>query len=139
MPRHVHPHRVRYREVDPMGLVYHVHCLDWFEAARTEALRSSGISYREIEESGVSMPVVDLAVRYHRPVRYDDRIEIGVTWTGEAPVARIRFDYEVRREDEPDVLVSGHVTLCFVDRASGRPVRAPGMLRDALERLALPS
>jgi acyl-CoA thioester hydrolase len=85
------------------------------------------------------MPVVDLAVRYHRPVRYDDRIEIGVTWTGEAPVARIRFDYEVRREDEPDVLVSGHVTLCFVDRASGRPVRAPGMLRDALERLALPS
>jgi len=135
MPQYIHRHRVRYRESDPMGIVYHTHCIDWFEAARTEALRSSGIAYRDLEESGLIMPVVDLAVRYRRPVRYDDRIEIRTAWSDAPPATRLRFDYEVRREGEPEVLVEGHVTLCFVDRASGRPIRAPEPVRDALGRV----
>ncbi len=135
MAAYLHRHRVRYREADPMGIVYHSHCLDWFEAARTEALRISGFSYAELERNGTSMPVVDLAVRYHRAVRYDDLLEITVSWGDEPPVTRIRFEYEVRREDEPDLLVSGHVTLCFLDRETGKPVRAPDALRAALGRI----
>jgi len=129
-------HRVRYRETDPMGVVYHVHCIDWFEAARTEALRTSGVSYAEVERAGIFMPVVDLAVRYRRAVLYDDCVEITVSWPDEPPVTRIRFDYEVRREGESEVLIDGHVTLCFLDRTTKRPVRAPETLRAAMQRIS---
>ncbi len=128
----VYRHRVRYRECDPMGVVYHAHYIDYFEAARTEALREMGMSYKELEASGVIMPVVDLAVRYRRPARYDDVLEITCSFS-EVPTMRLRIEYEVRREGEPEVLATGHVTLCFVDVARGRPIPAPPAVRALFE------
>ena len=130
--RHVHRHRVRYRECDPMGVVYHTHVLDWFEAARTEALREAGLPYRELEESGIIMPVVEAHLQYHASVRYDDLIEIEAVFA-EAPRVRVPIDYAVRRTGEDAVLISGRVTLCFVDRERGRPVPPPVAVRAALE------
>lgn len=133
-----HLHRVRYRECDPMGVVYHAHFVDYFEAARTEALRAAGLPYREIEESGVIMPVVDLAVRYLRPARYDDLLEIRARFP-EPPSARVRIEYEVRRlEPEPSdaPLVTGTVVLAFVDAARNRPIRAPQAVQDAFTQPA---
>ena len=126
----VHRHRVRYRECDPMGVVYHAHVLDWFEAARTEALREAGLPYRELEASGVVMPVVEVVVRYHASVRYDDVVEVEASFPSVG--VRVPVDYAVRREGEEGVLISGRVTLCFVDAASGRPVRPPDAVRAAL-------
>lgn len=131
-----HLHRVRYRECDPMGVVYHAHFADYFEAARTEALREAGLPYRALEESGLIMPVVELAIRYHRPARYDDLLEIRTRFP-EPPTARIRIEYEVRRvepEREEAPLVTGTVVLAFVDAARGRPIRAPQAILDALSR-----
>lgn len=130
---YVHRHRVRYRECDPMGVVYHAHVLDWFEAARTEALRSAGLPYRQIEESGVIMPVVEATVRYHASVRYDDLVEVEARFP-EPPRVRVPVDYAVRRAGEAEVLISGRVTLCFVDAARGRPVPAPALVREAFKR-----
>lgn len=130
--RYVYTHRVRYRECDPMGVAYHTHALDWFEAARTEALRSAGLPYRELEASGVIMPVVEATVRYHASVRYDDLIAVEARFTDVG--VRVPIDYAVRREGEEAVLVSGRVTLCFVDAARGRPVPAPALVREALAR-----
>lgn len=129
---HHYRHRVRYRECDPMGVVYHAHVLDWFEAARTEALRSAGLPYRELEESGVIMPVVEAAVRYHRSVHYDDLIEIEATFP-EVGV-RVPVDYAVRVAGEDRVRISGRVTLCFVDAERGRPVPPPASVRAAFDR-----
>ena len=70
------------------------------------------------------MPVVDLAVQYRRPARYDDVVEITSIIT-EVPSTRVRIAYEVRRDGEPELLATGHVTLCFVDTARNRPIRAP--------------
>lgn len=126
-------HRVRYRECDPMGVVYHAHYIDYFEAARTEALRYMGIVYKELEEQGIQMPTVDLAVRYRKPARYDDLLEIRVLLK-EKPSMRIRIDYEVRRTGEPDILTTGHVTLCFMDVARQRPVLAPEAFADVYDR-----
>ena len=126
----VHRHRVRYRECDPMGVVYHAHVLDWFEAARTEALREAGLPYRELEASGVVMPVVEVAVRYHASVRYDDVVEVEASFPSVG--VRVPVDYAVRREGEEAVLISGRVTLCFVDPARGRPVGPPESVRAAL-------
>ena len=133
MFEYVYRHRVRYRECDPMGLVYHTHYIDYFEASRTEALRAMGLAYKDLEASGVIMPVVDLAVHYRRPARYDDLLEI-TSRIAEVPSSRVRIDYEVRRAGEPAVLVTGHVTLCFVDAARNRPIRAPEPVAEAFAR-----
>ena len=132
-------HRVRYRECDPMGVVYHTHFVDYFEAARTEALREMGLAYKALEDRGVMMPVVDLGVQFKRPAHYDDELVIRAMFS-EAPSSSITITYEVRRAGEAQVLVTGHVTLCFVDAERRRPVRAPddvqALFETALARAA---
>ena len=107
-----------------MGVVYHTHVLDWFEAARTEALREAGMPYKTLEDNGIIMPVVEATVRYHSSVYYDDLIEVEAVFP-EAPRVRVPIDYAVRRAGEDGVLLSGRVTLCFVDPERGRPIPAP--------------
>ncbi len=133
MYEYVHQHRVRYRECDPMGVVYHAHYLDYFEAARTEALRDLGIAYRDMEDRGIIMPVVNLDVQYKRPARYDDLLDI-VTRFETMPSVRVPITYAVRRAGETDVLVSGQVTLCFMDAARHHPTRPPDVIRHTFER-----
>lgn len=125
-------HRVRYRECDPMGVVYHSHYLDYFEAARTEALRAMGLPYKTLEAQGLFMPVIDLAVQYKRPARYDDLLEINACFD-EVPRVRVPIFYEVRRVGDPTLLISGHVTLCFFDQERQRPTSAPPAVRTLFE------
>jgi len=134
MITHLYRHRVRYRECDPMGVVYHTHYLDYFEFARTEALREMGLAYKELEKEGIIMPVIDLAVQYKRPAHYDDLLEIHTVFADDMPRLRVRIDYEVRRAGEMVVLATGHVTLCFVDAARQRPVAAPASVVAVFER-----
>ena len=131
--RYNHEHRVRYRECDPMGIVYHAHYIDMFEAARTEALRATGVSYRQLEEKGYFMPVLDLSVKYNSPARYDDLLIVQCDVTLSDSRVRILFDYEVRRKGESPLLVSGHVRLCFFDRQRERPCPAPEWLLEAMD------
>ncbi len=126
-------HRVRYRECDPMGYVYHTHYLDYFEVTRTEALREMGLAYKTLEEAGVIMPVIEACLQYKRPAHYDDLLEI-TCLIREAPRMRLRLDYEVRRVEEPTVLTTGHVTICFVDAARNRPIPAPPMIVSVFEQ-----
>lgn len=133
MIRHVYQHRVRYRECDPMGMVYHAHYVDYLEAARTEALRTLGLPYRELEAAHIIMPVVDLSLRFHRPAYYDELLDV-ITIIRERPRVRLHLDYEVRRHETQELLVTGHVTLCFVDRTRNRPIRAPQALLGVLQK-----
>ncbi|HZH41061.1 MAG TPA: thioesterase family protein, partial [Gemmatimonadales bacterium] len=64
-------HRVNYSETDQMGLVYHANYVIWLDMARTEHLRGTGVTYKEMEEQGVYLAVTDLQVRYRRAARYD--------------------------------------------------------------------
>lgn len=122
---HTYRHRVRFRECDKMGVVYHVHYLDWFEVARTEALRDLGFPYKQIEESGYILPVTDLAAKFHQPARYDDEIIVETRVSISKSAVRITCEYVIRREKEDLKLVTGHVTLCFFDPKRSRPVSAP--------------
>lgn len=123
-------HRVRYRECDPMGIVYHTHYLDYFEAGRTEALRNLGLPYRDLESQGIIMPVVDVDVRYRGPAHYDDMLVVEVTFD-EMPSVRVPIDYTVHREGESETLVTGHTTLCFMNAERRRPISAPAPIRSA--------
>ncbi|MEP0545399.1 MAG: thioesterase family protein [Rhodothermales bacterium] len=138
MIEHVYRHRVRYREVDPMSVVYHAHYVDYFEAARTEALRAHGLPYKALEDAGIIMPVVDLNVRYLLPARYDELLEVTVRFP-ETPTVRVRAEYEVRRAGDPTLLVTGTVVLCFFDTVRRRPIRAPQPLLDVFARADSPA
>ncbi len=136
MLTYMYYHRVRYRECDPMRVVYHTHYLDFFEAARTEALRSFGLPYKAVEDAGIVMPVTDVRLKYHGSGLYDDELQIKCLFP-EMPTVRIPIDYEVRRMvngvPEPKLLVEGRVTLCFVDVKRRRPVRIPDMIKSVFE------
>ena len=108
-----------------MGIAYHVHYLDWFEYARTEALRDAGVPYKEIEESGISLPVTHLEIDYKHPARYDEEIIVETIPELSASTVRISCHYRILRERDEHVLATGRVDLAFLDPVRGRPVRAP--------------
>ena len=121
--------RVRYAETDKMGVVYYANYFIWFEVARTDLLRTLGWSYREMELSGVSLPVIEAHCEYARPARYDDEIEIRTTGRLLSPV-RMEFNYEVRLTTDATVAATGRTTHASVDQ-SGRPCRMPERVREA--------
>ena len=86
--------RVRYCECDPMGVAHHASYVPWLEIGRTELLRQSGISYAALEEQGILLVIVKMEVRYRKPVRYDDLLQIRTLWTGGSRV-KIEHSYEV--------------------------------------------
>lgn len=85
-------HRVYYNETDQMGRVYHANFLFWMEKARTEWLREKGISYKELEETGVMLPVKELAIEYLNPVNYDEEVIIDVE-IEEFTRIKVKFNY----------------------------------------------
>jgi acyl-CoA thioester hydrolase len=120
--------RARYAETDRMGVVYYANYLVWFEVGRTEWLRDTGWSYREMEHDGVALPVIEVHCDYRRAARYDDEVEIRTKATLVTPV-RIRFDYELRRSGDAIALATGHTVHAALD-PDGRPCRLPARVRE---------
>jgi acyl-CoA thioester hydrolase len=114
-----------------MGVVYHANYLIWFEVARTDLLRHSGWTYKEMEQDGFSLPVVEAHCTYRQPARYDDMIEIQTLGTRLSPV-RVRFDYDVVRAADGTVLATGHTVHASID-ASQRPRRLPDRVLELLK------
>jgi acyl-CoA thioester hydrolase len=113
--------RVRYGEVDRMGVVYHANYLVYFEQGRTEYLRSLGGTYRRFEEEGHLLVVAETGVRHLKPAQYDDLLTVR-TRLSEIRKVRMRFDYEVLLDAEP--IASGFTVLACTD-TRGRPRRLP--------------
>jgi acyl-CoA thioester hydrolase len=128
MPSSISTLRVRYAETDKMGVVYYANYLVWFEVARTDLLRTLGWSYREMEHTGVSLPVIETHCEYHRPARYDDEIEIRTEGRMLSPV-RIEFRYDVFRQENRTLSASGRTVHAAVN-ADGRPCRLPPRIRE---------
>lgn len=125
--------RVRYCECDPMNVAHHAAYIPWLEIARTELLRDSGLSYAELEHAGVFLVVVSLEVKYRRPVRYDDVVEIRTRVKGGSKV-KIEHEYEVvvveragEKEFAAESAAIAHTTLACVD-AQGKIGMLPGWL-----------
>ena len=98
---HQHLLRVHYKATDQMGVVHHANYISWFEMGRTEMMRHLGIAYREMEDLGLLLPVLDVKVKYHKPAHYDDCVAVYTTLEEFSPI-RLTFKYEVRRVSEAD-------------------------------------
>ncbi|MFT4855020.1 MAG: acyl-CoA thioester hydrolase [Algoriphagus sp.] len=123
--------RVRYAETDQMGYVYYGNYAMYFEVARVEAMRSSGFSYKGMEDEGVMMPVLESNIRYLKPGKYDELLTIK-TRIPTLPGVRIRFEYEVFNEAN-ELITEGWTTLTFLKKDSHKPTRPPHNLLDLLK------
>jgi acyl-CoA thioester hydrolase len=110
-----------------MGVVYYANYLVWFEVGRTDLLRGSGWSYREMEIDGIGLPVIEAHCEYKQSARYDDEIDIRTTGTLLSP-ARVQFMYEVVRPADDATLATGRTVHAALDRG-GRPCRLPERVR----------
>jgi len=129
---HVTELRVRYAETDQMGVVYHANYLAWCEVGRTDWIRAAGMSYRDMERSGVGLAVADLQMRFHGSATYDDMIRVETRCT-EVRSRTVTFEYLVANAQTGARLVSASTRLVSVDR-EGRTVALPAEVRGVLER-----
>ena len=102
--------RVNYSETDQMGVVYHANYLVWFDRARTELMRDTGLTYKELEKQGVYLAVSDVHIRYLAPARYDDPVRIRC-WVRELASRRVTFGYAVDRTASGELLATGVTSL----------------------------
>ena len=123
--------RVRYGETDQMSFVYHGNYAQYFEMGRTEWLRKFGITYKNMEESGIMLPVISLNTNYLKPARYDDLLTLKTTLTNN-PLVKIKFDFEIHNEKN-ELLTTANATLAFISSITKKPTRAPEYL---LKKLA---
>jgi acyl-CoA thioester hydrolase len=98
--------RVRYQETDQMGIVHHSVYYIWFEMGRTEWMRERGMSYRDCEEKGWLLPLIESGCQYLHSAAYDDLIELETVMTPEQGVS-FRFEYTARKFPEGTVLAKG--------------------------------
>ena len=124
--------RVRYAETDQMGVVYHTNYLVWCEVGRTDFIRARGMSYSDMEKSGVGLAVSELSARYHSAARYDDMIRIRTTLT-DLRSRGITFEYLITHALTGQRLVTARTALVSID-ARGRPIALPASIRALFAR-----
>ncbi len=126
--------RVRYAETDRMGYCYYGNFATYFEVARVEALRELGVTYRQLEDEGVILPVLDFQIRYFKPAYYDEELRIE-TIIEEVNGARVYFSYKTFNEQN-EQLNQATSTLVFVDFSTKKPMTPPKHLFELLAEVA---
>ena len=128
--------RVNYSETDQMGVVYHANYLVWFDRARTEHLRTTGYTYREMEAEGVYLAVTEARLRFRRPALYDDLVRVRC-WVRDLASRRVTFGYAVERAASGELLATGETSLMALDR-DRNSTRIPEHVSERLEQVPDP-
>ena len=122
--------RVRYAETDQMGRAHHAHHLIWCESARTEWLRSRGVSYARLEEEGIYLPVSKARIDYRGAVGYDETVRVEA-WPSSVRSRALTFRYRLDRPSDGALLAEAETELVCTD-GEGRVRRFPDRLRTVL-------
>ncbi len=131
-----YPVRAQPHHTDYGGIVWHGTYVIWMEEARVECLRSIGIEFADLVALGCDLPVVELSLRYHRPIQLGMAAVVR-TRMAEVTGVRINWDYAIQSQDGEELYVTAHVTLVAVDREKGKILRSlPENVQSALARLA---
>ncbi len=122
--------RVRYGETDQMGYVYYGNYAMYYEVARAESLRNLGFAYKDLEASGIMLPVLENHTYFIAAAKYDDLLTIKVS-VPEKPGVKIGFRYEITNEN--DILINkGSTILAFVNMETGKPCKPPEVMQKLL-------
>ena len=123
--------RVRYGETDQMGYAYYGIYAQYYEVGRVDAMRLLGFSYKDVEERGILMPVVDYTISYKKPAFYDDEITIVTTLKQIPTGVKILFDYECYNSKN-ELLNTGKVTLVSINKSTNKMCKLPQWFIDAM-------
>ena len=118
--------RIRYSETDQMGVVYHGNYAQFFEMGRTEWLRSLGVTYKDMEISGIMLPFISLKCNFIKSALYDDVLTVETKLKKE-PLVKIEFDYVIRNKNK-EILCTGNTVLAFMDMKTNKPIKCPDTL-----------
>ena len=121
--------RVRYKDTDCMKVAYYGNYLTYFEVGRVEYLRQRGLAMSDVDQK-IHMPVVEAHVRYHRPARLDDLLDVRC-WIGEKKRASFRFAYEIKNE-RGDLVATGFTLHACQDPATARLIAVPAWLGEVM-------
>ncbi len=113
----------RYSETDQGGIVHNSVYPVYFEMGRTELMRANGIAYKDLEEAGYAMVIIELKVQYRRPAVYDEKLVLTTT-CGEVKRAKLTHNYRLWQPDTNITYTEGHTTLACIDK-NGKPQRIP--------------
>lgn len=127
-----HSVRVRYAETDPMKYVYYGNYATYLELGRVELFRSIGMSYDEIENRGIWLPVSEYKIKYLKPARYDELLTIKTTVKNK-PGVRIEFDYEIFNP-AGEKITTATTTLYFLDSTRDKIIKCPEFLMDLIDK-----
>lgn len=105
---------VRYAETDMMGIVHHSRYYPWFEVARTDFIKKTGVSYSGMEKMGIQLPLVETHARYLHGLRYEDEVLVTAE-LAEMKAAKCRFEYKVYKLPEKQLMSEGYTVHGFVD------------------------
>ncbi|WP_291563956.1 MULTISPECIES: acyl-CoA thioesterase [unclassified Clostridium] len=125
---------VRYGETDAMGVVHHANYYLYFEVAREDLIKELGISYKELEESGVMLPLVETQCKYMEAAKYDDNLVVEATISQLTPV-KVRVAYVIRREEDNKILAKGSTLQTFVDRKTFRIINLKNFNKELWDNL----
>ena len=126
--------RIYYRDIDQMGVVYYAHYFEYFEAARTELLRTIGLEVRHIEENGYFLPVLESNCKYKNGARFDDVIEVEAI-LAEKPEFKVRIDYKIILKGSEQEIAEGYTIHVFTRQKDGKPVRVPSEFSQNFENV----
>ena len=123
--------RVRYADTDKMQFVYNGKYLEYFEVGRTELLRSLGLPYSIIEKEGYQLPLIEAGLKYKNPAYYDDVLLIKAN-LNEIYSAKVHIEYEILRESDKNLIVSGYTTHMFIKSDTKKPTKPPQIYLETL-------
>jgi acyl-CoA thioester hydrolase len=125
--------RLTYKDTDQMGVVYHGNYFTYFETSRTEMFRKLGYTYKELEEKGVILPVLECSCRYMRPIVYDVEITVA-TRIKSIKGVRINLEYEIYSKGTDILLATGLSMHAFVSK-NMRPIKTSNLDKGLMEKL----
>ena len=125
--------KVRYKETDQMGVVYHGNYFTWFDIGRTEFFRDLGMVYTELEDEGILLPVIEANCKYKKPAKYDDEIII-ITKLSRLKGVRLKFQYTLYRKEDNILIAEGYTIHAFVDKEL-RPINFKKKYKEVWELL----
>ena len=126
-------YRVTYGDSDPFDVVYYANYLTFFERGRTELFRELGLTYREVQNMGIFLPVSETYCKYHKPARYDDLVVIETRIAFLKRVS-IKFEYALYEKQGRELLAEGYTIHAFVNR-DGKILRVPKEISERIKDL----
>ncbi|MEI6089958.1 MAG: thioesterase family protein [bacterium] len=121
--------RVGYNQTDKMGYAHHSQYLVYYEYARLEYLRELGISYKEIEDNGIMMPVISAKLDFIQPAYYDDVLTISTNLKIDG--AKLIFMSEIKNKQN-ELVNTGEIKVVFIDSVTRKPVKPIKSLVDKI-------